>query len=108
MRDAVTVAEGLAAAETGLERRYVYYRVPLTLLPAAVAAVKAVQAHWQALHPVARLELLRRPELRDGQVTLMEVMHLPTAAVAQAEAQAAAAVAPYVVGPRHVEVFEPL
>jgi hypothetical protein len=91
-----------------MERRYVYYRVPLAQLADAVAAVKAVQTRWQALHPAARLELLRRPELREGQVTLMEVLQLPAAVLDQAEAEAAAAVAPFLAGPRHVEVFEPL
>ncbi|MFN7724471.1 MAG: DUF4936 family protein [Rubrivivax sp.] len=91
-----------------MQQLYVYYRVEVAQLAAAVAAVKAVQTHWQARHPQGHLAVLRRPELRDGQVTLMEVLQLPLPDLALAEAETAAAVAPFLAGPRHVERFEPL
>ncbi len=91
-----------------MQQLYVYYRVDLAQLPAAVAAVTAVQARWLVRHPQAHLALLRRPELREGQVTLMEVLQLPATDLPLAEAECAAAVAPWLQGPRHVERFEPL
>ncbi len=49
-----------------MQQLYVYYRVDLAQLPAAVAAVTAVQARWLVRHPQAHLALLRRPELREA------------------------------------------
>ncbi|MFY9512684.1 MAG: DUF4936 family protein [Rubrivivax sp.] len=79
-------------------RRYVYYRVR----PDAVAQVAA------ALHEdiaAGRLQLLRRPELRDGLATLMEVHAGDDPAI---EARLAALVQPWLQGERHVERFETL
>jgi len=53
-------------------RLYVYYRVPEAALPATLAQVRALQAGLRARHASLRTGLLRRPELRDGDVTLME------------------------------------
>jgi hypothetical protein len=77
-------------------RRYVYYRVREADLAAVSAALRALQGD---------VELLRRPGASDGLVTLMEVHRADDAAV---EARCAAAVAPWLQGVRHVEVFAPL
>ena len=63
-------------------------------------------------HPGLQAELLRRPDLRDGQATLMETYaHADgvDAALAQAiEAAALKSLARWLKGPRHCERFEPL
>lgn len=85
-------------------RRYVYYRV----------AERDVGACAQAAHAVFAalpfgVELLRRPEVRDGLATLMEVHGAADEKAADdAEARLAAALAPWIVGGRHVERFVPL
>jgi len=86
-------------------RLYVYYRVTEAALPAAVAAAHRVQAALVAAHPGLQAELLRRPELRDGEVTLMEVYagRLPPDAEALI-AQATSALPQ----PRHSERFDTL
>ncbi len=90
-------------------RHYVYYRVDAGDADAAVAAAQAVQARLRAEHPGLQAELLKRPGLRDGQVTLMETYAFaPQQDAAAVESQAAAATAGWRRGPRHVEVFERL
>jgi hypothetical protein len=86
-------------------RLYVYYRVPEAAFAATVAAVRAMQFTLMQQHPGLLAELLRRPELRDGEVTVMETYagNL-SAAVLDAIDQAASALPQ----PRHTEVFEPL
>lgn len=86
-----------------MRRFYVYYRVPAQQLAEAVAAVRALHAGLRC--PV---ELLRRPELSKGCVTLMDVYQLDDAAAHDFEARAAGVLAPWLDGPRHVEVFEPV
>ena len=86
-------------------RLYVYYRVPEADLPATLAAVRQVQAALQAAHPGLLADLLRRPELRDGEVTLMETYAGPlTPALAQAITEATSALPQ----PRHSEWFHTL
>jgi hypothetical protein len=83
-----------------MRRHFVYYRVPEARLGEAGAALRAVHGG---------VELLRRPGSRDGLVTLMEIYAADDLAQATAiEAAARAALAPWIVGERHVEVFEPL
>lgn len=82
-------------------RHYVYWRVPAEQAERAVAAVRAV--HAQA---GVAAELWRRPEVRDGRVTLMEVYDAEAAATL--EPAAAAALAGLLEGQRHVERFERL
>ncbi|MCI1192077.1 DUF4936 family protein [Calidifontimicrobium sp. SYSU G02091] len=88
---------------------FVYYRVPAPRLEAAAAAARALQADLVARHPGLEAALLRRPELRDGDATLMETYAAPAgvddALAAEIARLAAAAGLPQ---PRHVEVFEPL
>ena len=89
-----------------MERRlYVYYRVPQAQLPATVAAVRQVQAALMAAHPGLRAELLRRPELRDGEVTLMETYAGSVSPAVEAAIAEATSGLPQ---PRHSERFIPL
>lgn len=85
-------------------RRYVYYRVAERDVAACAEAARAVFVSL----PFA-VELLRRPEIRDGLATLMEVHAAADEQMADdAEARLAAALAPWIVGQRHVERFVPL
>lgn len=86
-------------------RLYVYYRVPDAALADTVAAVRAVQARLVKQHLGLQAELLRRPELRDGEVTLMEIYAGDLTVVVQDAIDRAASALPQ---PRHTEVFEPL
>ena len=90
-------------------RLFVYYRVPGAELSTVVAAVRELQAALRARHPCLKAALLRRPELRDGAVTLMETYAaaggIDDVFAAAIERHATDAGLPQ---PRHVEVFEPL
>ncbi|GCL61251.1 DUF4936 family protein [Pseudaquabacterium pictum] len=86
-------------------RLYVYYRVPQALLAATVAAVRQVQTALAAAHPGLQTELLRRPELRDGEVTLMETYAGPLSEAVFAAITQATSALPQ---PRHSEWFQPL
>ena len=88
-----------------LRRFYVYYRVPEADLAATVTAVRAVQAALLQQHPGLQAELLRRPELRDGEVTLMETYVGGLTATVLAAIDSATRALPQ---PRHAEHFEPL
>ena len=86
-------------------RLYVYYRVPQAQLAATVAAVRQVQTALLVAHPGLQAELLRRPELRDDEVTLMETYAGPlTDTVLAAITQATSALPQ----PRHSEHFDTL
>ena len=86
-------------------RLYVYYKVPEAALAATIDAVHRVQAGLRAAHPGLQAELLRRPELQGGQVTLMETYAgALTPAVEAAIAEATSALPQ----PRHSERFIPL
>jgi transposase len=87
-------------------RHYVYYRVPEAQLAPALQALRPLHAELRRLG--AAVELLRRPDAPQGRVTLMDVYSLDDAAAAAFEARAAAALAPWLDGQRHVEQFEPL
>ena len=89
-------------------RLFVYYRVAEAALPALLAELRAMQAGLMAAHPGLSAELLRRPELRDGDVTVMEAyaggdVTAWTAALAQA-----VAAHPALPMPRHAEAFDEL
>lgn len=88
-------------------RLYVYYRVPEPALAATVAAVRAVQAALTEAHPGLRAELLRRPGLRDGEVTLMET-YAATAGISPALQAAITQASGTLPQPRHNESFDPL
>lgn len=94
-----------AEPTTATRRLYVYYRVAGPALAATVHAVRMLQASLTAAHSGLRAELLRRPELDEGEVTLMEVYAGGvTPALLAAIAQAASALPQ----PRHNELFEAL
>lgn len=80
-----------------MTRHYVYYRVPADRVADAVAALRPL---------LGNAELLRRPELRDGRVTLMEV-HVGGLAP-ELDAALRQALTGLIDGERHVEAFEPL
>ena len=88
-----------------MQRLYVYYRVPETALTEVVAAVRQVQAALVQQHPGLHADLLRRPELREGEVTLMETYAGGLTADVCAAIDTATRGLPQ---PRHTEVFEPL
>lgn len=90
-----------------LRELYVYYRVAEEALPAALAAVRAFQTELAQEHPALQARLLRRPELREGQVTLMETYALP-GGIPAGLAERIAAGTPALPAPRHVEAFETL
>jgi hypothetical protein len=91
---------------------FVYYRVAAIDLDTATSAVRSLQSRLQAQHPALHTGLLRRAEERDaatGLVTLMETyaasggVSAPLQAAIEAEARAA--LAPWLRGERHAEVF---
>jgi hypothetical protein len=86
-------------------RLFVYYRVAEPDLPATVAAVRTMQAALRAAHPGLRAGLLRRPELREGEVTLMETYAGGDSSAWQAALERAAVALPQ---PRHAEGFDEL
>jgi hypothetical protein len=88
-----------------MRRLYVYYAVAEAELARTVQAVRAVQADLMASHPGLRADVLRRPELRGGQVTLMESYASGVTPALQAALDLAARDLPQ---PRHSEVFDPL
>lgn len=88
-----------------VRRHYVYYRVR----DADVAAARAAALALHAGH--GEVELLRRAHdaAGDALATLMEVYAVRDAALAdRLENAARLALAPWLVGERHVEVFETL
>jgi hypothetical protein len=87
-------------------RHYVYYRVPEAQLQDALVALRPLHAGLR--RDGTAVELLRRPGAPQGRVTLMEVYALDATAAVAYEAAAAAALAPWLDGQRHVEQFEPL
>ncbi|MES2716248.1 MAG: DUF4936 family protein [Pseudomonadota bacterium] len=87
------------------QRLYVYYRVAEAALPTTLAAVRQVQAALVAAHPGLQAELLRRPELRDGEVTLMEAYAGPLGPALEAAITEATSGLPQ---PRHSERFDTL
>jgi Domain of unknown function (DUF4936) len=90
---------------TPASRLYVYYRVAETGLEATSVEVHAMQAALTLAHPGLRAGLLRRPESRDGMVTLMETYEGADPAIWSAALLRASAGLPQ---PRHEEWFEPL
>ena len=87
-----------------MRRHYVYYRVAATELDAVVEAVLGWQRSLRDRHAGLQAELLRRPELRGGEVTLMEVCGPLDDALATAiEAEAGALLHGV---QRHVEAFD--
>lgn len=96
-----------AAARSEL---YVYYRVASAHWRDAAQAVRAFQRHLCAQRPGLSARVLRRPDERSGEVTLMEIYRVAGGGVdAELEAriaEAAADLAPWCAAEaRHVERF---
>lgn len=92
---------------------FVYYRVRAAHRAAAIEALRGLHALWHAADPALGCELMQRADgdSTNDLVTLMEV-YRHAAGVAPAwqeriEREARAALAPWLVGERHVEVFAP-
>jgi hypothetical protein len=97
---------------TGPEQElFVYYRAAPNDGDALGAAVRRMQAALTRQHRGLSARLLRRPEARDGLVTWMEAYAWPAGddpgPVTDAVSAAAAPLAAWIVGPRHVEHFVP-
>lgn len=91
---------------------FVYYRVAASTWHEAAAAARTAQACLRQSHPGLSARLLRRPDERGGEVTLMEVYAdvargIDDALAAQIEA-AAQALNPWLLSPRHCERFDAL
>ncbi len=93
-----------------VRRLYVYYQVAEPDLAAAQTALASMQAELVQAHPGLSAERLRRPEPGDGRITLMEVYGQRDGAPPQQAIEAAAQrlLARWIVGARHVEVFDTL
>lgn len=90
-------------------RQYVYYRVREAELDDVVDTVLALHDALRRHDPALQVELLRRPELKAGELTLMEVYGgASDEALSQIETAMAAALAPWLASARHVEVFDKL
>ena len=92
---------------------FVYYRVAPATADEAHAAATALQAALHAAHPGLQARLLRRDNGPADAETWMETYALPSspggvdaALQATIEAAAAAALAVFIDGARHVEAFE--
>lgn len=91
-------------------RLFVYFRVTRASEAAVVVAVRELQAAWQAAMPGLRCELLRRVD-ESGDVTLMETYACAHGIGVEwqqrIERDASVRLQPWLVGERHIEVFEP-
>lgn len=94
---------------------FIYYRIRADDARAALEVAQALQARLRAQHPGLTARLLRRPEDQDRQQTWMEIYSLHregesagvTHALQEQIDAAARALAPFIVGTRHTEVFIP-
>jgi hypothetical protein len=91
---------------------FIYYRSHLADAHALQLRVLAWHTALQAQHPGLQTRLLRRPEPADEQHTWMETYALPSSPCGvplalqhQIEAQAEQLLSPWLIGPRHLEVF---
>lgn len=100
-------APDLSPAAGGIEL-YIYYRARSADEATVLATLTALHDRLRTAHPGLETSLLRRTGPNDdGLHTWMEIYRHPTAPVAEAaiEAAAAAVTAPWRVGDRHVERF---
>jgi hypothetical protein len=94
---------------------FIYYRIRSAAAAAARDAVQAMQERLCQRHPGLTARLLRRPDEHDDQQTWMEIYALQRddrqgGVSPQIEADIAAeavALAPFIAGNRHTEVFVP-
>jgi hypothetical protein len=96
---------------TAAHSLFIYFRVRRESESAVVSAVRALQASWQLVMPGLICELLRRADEGGEVVTLMETYSCADGVHAQwqqrIELEAAQRLAPWLIGERHVELFEP-
>ena len=91
---------------------YVYYRVAQTHWRAATDAVSAWQRELSSANPGLIARVLRRPEVRDDAVTLMETYAFESnngaidVALQAAIERGPPALQPWLNGQRHVEPFD--
>jgi quinol monooxygenase YgiN len=90
---------------------FIYFRVERNNEAAAVKAVRELQAASRIAMPGLRCELLRRADESGGAVTLLETYaHSGGVSVAwqeRIERDARPSLDKWLVGERHIEVFEP-
>ena len=92
---------------------FIYYRVELEHVSAALAAVREMQARLIEARPHLRARMLYRPDTPDRMQTWMEIystdfMQDPQGISVELQAEIesrAACLAPFIHGSRHVEVF---
>ncbi len=91
-------------------RLFIYFRVERDRVADVVAAVRGLHAAWQMAMPGLRCELMRRAD-DSGDVTLMETYTCEDGVSAEwqqrIERDAAKHLQQWLVGERHVEIFEP-
>jgi hypothetical protein len=91
---------------------FAYWRADPLRADAALAALRGLQARWTAAEPALHLRLYRRDEPGAARVTVMEVYTqdggLSDAWLARIDGEGAQALAPWISGPRQLEVFAPL
>jgi hypothetical protein len=93
---------------------YVYYRVAQTHWRAAADAVLAWQRELRSARPGLITRVLRRPDVRDDAVTLMETYAFEPNTGALDDAlqsgieRGAPALQPWLNGQRHIEAFDAL
>ena len=96
---------------SGAATLYVYYRVQPADAPALIAAVRELQAGWQAALPGLTCTLSQRAETPAGSLTLMETYShaagVPPQWQLQIEHVARERLAGWIIGERRVEVFVP-
>ena len=92
-------------------RLFIYFRVERDNVALVVTAVRELQAAWRAAMPGLHCELLRRVESNGDAVTLIETYAhhggVSPAWQERIERDACTALQQWLVGERHVEVFEP-
>ena len=92
-------------------RLFVYFRLARESEAQVEDAVRGLQAVWQAQMPGLQCELLRRSDRSGDVVTLMETYScsggVSTEWQERIERDATAILSTWVLGDRHVEVFEP-
>lgn len=91
---------------------YLYYRVAESRWRDAVNAVQSWQRRLCDTHPGLRARVLRQPDPKDGAVTLMETYAFDNGGTVDEAleadiARAASVLAPWLIGPRHSERFDP-
>jgi hypothetical protein len=102
--------------QLGRRRLFIYYRVDAAHAQHAMAAAARAQSALIERHEGLQAMLLRRPETSDAQITLMETYARNAASEphgvderlqAEIEQMLAHALAGFIAGERHAEVFEP-